>query len=96
MPDINDQRALLRGLQDYKASLDKHFASLKQEHQQLEGRWRAFNAVAQGDSMKQFRSVWQRSQANLKDYQNQSDKIKPLLEERIQALEDFLRANGGL
>lgn len=91
-----DARALLAGLKDYKASLEKHFSSLKQEHQLLEGRWRAFNSVAQGDYIDEFRSTWQRTQANLKDYQNQSDRIKPLLEERIQFLEEFLRANGGL
>ncbi|KPQ32411.1 MAG: hypothetical protein HLUCCO16_20185 [Phormidium sp. OSCR] len=91
-----DSRLLLRGLQEYRGSLEKHLSQLTSDYQQLEGRWRAFNSVSEGDYADQFRSGWLRTEARFKEYINQSQKIKALLNERISALEDLNRQEGGL
>ncbi|EDX77422.1 hypothetical protein MC7420_559 [Coleofasciculus chthonoplastes PCC 7420] len=91
-----DTRILLAGLQDYRKSLEKHLTQLRSEYQQLENKWRAFNAVAEGDYADQFRGGWLRTEAQFKDYINQSEKIKVLLEERISGLIDLNRQEGGM
>jgi hypothetical protein len=91
-----DTRRLLAGLQEYRKSLEKHIAQLTSEYNQLENRWRAFNAVSEGDYATQFRSGWLQTDARFKGYINQSQKIKALLNERIVALEELNRQEGGL
>ena len=82
-----DTRLLLVGLREYHQSLEQHIAQLNSEYAQLEQRWRGFNAVAEGDYADQFRSGWMHTHARFQDYINQSEKIKALLNERIDALE---------
>jgi len=91
-----DTRRLLAGLQEYQKSLEKHIAQLTSEYNQLENRWRAFNAASEGDYAAQFRSGWMQADARFKAYINQSQKIKSLLNERIVALEDLNRQESGL
>ncbi|MBO1063215.1 MULTISPECIES: hypothetical protein [Nostocales] len=91
-----DTRLLLAGLQKYRESLEKHITQLTSEYTQLEQRWRAFNAVSEGDYANQFRSGWMQTDARFKTYINQSQKIKSLLNERIAALEEFNRQEGSL
>ena len=91
-----DSRLLLRGLIDYRNSLEKHIDQLTAEYQQLEGRWRAFNAVSEGDYADQFRAGWGRTEAQFRAYIDQSQKIRVLINERINDLEDLNRQEGGL
>jgi len=69
---------------------------LNSEYAQLEQRWRAFNAVSEGNYANQFRSGWLKTDARFKDYINQSQKIKAFLDERIDALEAVNRSEGSL
>jgi len=91
-----DTRRLLAGLQEYRNSLEKHFAQLTSEYNQLEKRWRAFNAVSEGDYATQFRSGWLQTDARFKAYINQSQKIQAFLNEKINDLENVNRTEGGL
>jgi len=91
-----DTRRLLAGLQEYRNSLEKHIAQLTSEYYQLEKRWRAFNAVSEGDYATQFRLGWTQTDARFKAYINQSQKIKALLNERITDLENVNRIESGL
>lgn len=86
-----DTRLLLAGLKEYRTSLEKHIAQLTSEYSQLEQRWRAFNAVSEGDYANQFRSGWIETDKRFKAYINQSQRIKALLNERIDDLEAFNR-----
>jgi hypothetical protein len=88
-----DTRILLQGLKEYFASLETHINQLNSEYQQLENSWLKFNSVAQGDYADQFRGGWLKTQANFRDYINQSLKIKVMLEERINFLEQFNQNN---
>ncbi|MBP0011514.1 MAG: hypothetical protein J7545_21030 [Roseofilum sp. SBFL] len=69
---------------------------MNSEYAQLEQRWRAFNAVSEGNYANQFRSGWLKTDARFKDYINQSQKIKAFLDERIDALEAVNRSEGSL
>ncbi len=90
-----DTRVLLAGLKDYQSSLERHLVSLNSEYQQLENRWMAFNREAEGDYADQFRGGWLKTQAQFRDYINQSQNIKAMLEERIEFLEGTNRQEGG-
>lgn len=89
-----DTRALLSGLNEYRDSLEKHVSQLTAEHQQLEHRWRAFNAVSEGDYADQFRAGWMRTNEQFKSYIDQSVKIKALLNNRITSLEALNKGEG--
>lgn len=91
-----NSRLLLTGLLEYQNSLERHLGQLTSEYQQLEGRWRAFNSVSEGDYANQFRAGWMQTEARFKAYINQSQKIKALLNERISALEALNRQESGL
>ncbi|WP_030008271.1 hypothetical protein [Picosynechococcus sp. NKBG042902] len=91
-----DTRRLLAGLEAYRKSLERHIAQLTTEYTQLEKRWRAFNAVSEGDYAKQFRAGWLQTDARFKAYINQSQKIKVLLNERIAALQELNKQERGL
>ena len=87
---------LLAGLEEYRKSLEVHLAKTTSEYTQLEQKWRAFNAVSEGDYANQFRAGWMKTDARFKTYINQSQKIKSLLNERIEALRRFNQQEGGL
>jgi hypothetical protein len=91
-----DSRVLLAGLIEYRNSLERHLGQLTSEYHQLEGRWRTFNSVSEGDYADQFRAGWRQTEARFKDYINQSQKIKAFLNERISALEALNRQESGL
>lgn len=91
-----NSRLLLAGLTEYRNSLERHLGQLTSEYQQLEGRWRAFNSVSEGDYADQFRAGWMQTEARFRAYINQSQKIKALLNERISALEVLNRQESGL
>jgi hypothetical protein len=93
---MSDSRALLQGLIQYHGSLERHISSLGSEYEQLSGRWRAFSSVAAGDYADEFRGGWQRTDSNFQNYINQSQQIKALLSERIQALQELNRTEGGV
>ena len=91
-----DARRLLAGLKDYHKSLEKHLNKLNSEYQQLDNRWRAFNAVSAGDYADQFRNGWLRTKSQFESYIKQSQKIKAMLDKKIKYLEDFNRQEGGM
>jgi len=91
-----NSRLLLTGLLEYRTSLERHLGQLTSEYHQLEGRWRAFNSVSEGDYADQFRAGWIQTEARFKAYIDQSQRIKALLNERISDLEDLNRQESGL
>lgn len=93
---MTDTRQLLTGLVEYRNSLERHLEQLAPEYQQLNGRWQAFSAVSEGDYANQFRAGWLRTGSQFELYINQSQKIIALLNERITALEEVNRSEGGL
>lgn len=93
---MSDSRLLLAGLLEYRNSLERHLGQVTAEYQQVEGRWRAFNAVSEGDYAEQFRSGWMKTESRFRTYINQSQKIKALLNDRISDLEALNRQESGL
>lgn len=87
---------LLSGLENYRKSLEIHLAKTTSEYSQLEQRWRAFNAVSEGDYANQFRAGWMQTDAKFKAYINQSQKIKALLNDRIEKLRALNQQESGL
>lgn len=89
-----DTRRLLRGLEDYRKSLERHVNKTNAEFQQLENRWRALNAVYTGDAADEFRRYWLGTTSRFKEYLTRSKKIAALLDERIESLREYNRRNG--
>lgn len=81
-----DLALLLRGLEDYRSSLEIHLRTATQEYEQLDTRWQAFSSVYEGDAARQFRSHWLLTRQRFEDYITATEKISRLLDERIEAL----------
>jgi hypothetical protein len=94
MSITTDTRLLLLGLVKYRESLENHLNRLGAEYIQLENRWRIFNAVSEGDYADQFRVGWAQTEANFNFYINQAQKVKTLLNERIDDLTQLNEGNG--
>lgn len=81
-----DSALLLRGLEEYRSSLDVHLQTVTHEYEQLDTRWQAFSSVYEGDAAQQFRSHWLCTRQRFEDYITATQKISKLLDERIEAL----------
>lgn len=84
-----DATRLLRGLQDYRVTLDLHLQRLRQEYEQLDGTYRAFQSVYDGDAAREFHANWLRTKLGFEQYIQGTDRIAALLDERISALAGF-------
>lgn len=89
-----DTTRLLRGLEDYHASLVKHLTSLQAEYNQLDRRWRAFSAVYEGTAAREFHAHWERTRRMFEEYMQATQKIQHILDERIEALRRLDSAGG--
>jgi uncharacterized protein YukE len=91
-----DSRILLRGLEEYNRVLERHSSMLKMEFDHLDSRWQQFSSVYEGEAADQFRAGWIRTTQNFQEYIEQTERIRVLLRERIDALRDADRAESGL
>lgn len=91
-----DTRVLLKGLEEYSRALEQHSMLLKLEYNSLDVRWQMFSRVYEGDSADQFRAGWLRTSQNFQDYMNQTEQIKRILDERIEALREANKTEDGL
>jgi uncharacterized protein YukE len=81
-----DAALLLRGLQEYRGSLDLHLDRLKAEFNHLDARWHAFSGEYEGEAAAQFRAHWLRTRLAFEEYISATERISKLLDERIDAL----------
>jgi len=91
-----DTRLLLAGLEEYHQLLDRHILELQTEYDSLLNVWSAFSSVYEGDAADQFKTGWTRTDFNFKDYIEATRKISKMLEDRISALRDANREEGGM
>jgi uncharacterized protein YukE len=91
-----DSRLLLSGLEEYSRVLDRHSVYLKMEFGNVDNHWAQFSSVYEGEAADQFRAGWLRSTQNFQEYITQTDRIRMLLEERIEALREANRSESGL
>ncbi len=91
-----DSRSLLSGLEEYSRVLERHSVMLKIEFRNVDSHWAQFSGVYEGDAADQFRAGWLRTTLNFQEYISQTDRIKALLEERIEALREANRNESGL
>jgi len=89
-----DTRLLLQGLEDYRKALDRHLKKLDTEFHVLEQRWVALNAVYTGDAADEFRKYWMVTIARFNEYITRTRRISEMLDERIEALQEFNRSEG--
>ena len=91
-----DTRRLLSGLVEYRHQLTSHLARLRNEYASLDNGWRAFSSTYEGDAADQFREGWMRTARRFNEYIDNTQRIMQILDERIQALEEANRRDGGL
>jgi len=93
---VADTRILLAGLEEYHRVLGRHVSQLSSEFQTLSSIWHRFAAVYEGDAADQFKSGWMRTTAMFQEYLEQTHQISGMLDERIDALRQANRTEGGL
>jgi uncharacterized protein YukE len=81
-----DAALLLRGLQDYRTTLDLHLQKLQQEWDQLDRMYAAFRSVYEGDAAREFHTYWLRTRLGFEQYIDGTRRISQVLDERITAL----------
>lgn len=81
-----DSTLLLHGLQDYRVSLDLHLQRLRQEYQQLDLVYRAFQSVYEGEAARDFHANWLRTKLGFEQYIQGTERIAVLLDDRISVL----------
>jgi WXG100 family type VII secretion target len=86
----------LKGLEDYAGVLDRHSSMLNIQFNDLDSHWRTFSSVYEGEAADQFRAGWERTTQNFQEYIQQTERIRGLLRERIEALREADRAESGL
>lgn len=91
-----DSRILLKGLEDYSRVLEGHSSMLNVQFNYLDSQWRTFSSVYEGEAADQFRAGWTRTAQNFQEYIQQTERIRGLLSERIEALREADRAESGL
>ena len=93
---VADTRILLAGLEEYHRVLGRHVSQLSSEFQGLSSVWQRFAAVYEGDAADQFKHGWIRTTAMFQEYLEQTHQISGMLDERIDALRQANRTEGGL
>lgn len=92
MADLN---ALVAGLRDYRATLDRQVTLLAAELEQLEGARQALDAVFHGEAAESFRQRWASAANRFHEYLEQGRLVERELERRAAALEIAARQAGG-
>jgi len=92
----NDTRLLLAALEDYQAVLRRHLIELRTEFDRTENRWHAFAYYYEGDAAEQFKFRWLRTVDRFHEYQDRTDAVLRVLEERIEALRRVNQVESGL
>ena len=82
-----DTSLLLQGLKEYQKTLKMHGHVVAQEYAQLDNQWHAFEQVYEGDSAREFKSYWSRTQQRFEEYIEAVRKIGIILNGRIDELE---------
>lgn len=91
-----DTKLLLSGLEAYLESVNRHIESLKEEYQHLDNTWRRFSACYEGEAADQFREGWLRTADRFREYMEGADRIRIILDERVDALREANRTEGVL
>lgn len=91
-----DTRILLAGLEEYHRVLGHHVSQLSSEFQTLAGIWSRFDTVYEGEAANQFKAGWRRTTQMFQEYLEQTHQISAMLDERIDALRETNRTEGGL
>ena len=92
----NDTRVLLSALEEYHATLRRHLVELRTDFDQTENRWHAFAYHYEGDAADQFKAHWVRTVDRFHEYQNRTDALARVLEERIEALRRANQVESGM
>lgn len=91
---MHDQRLLLAGLTNYRDSLDKHLVSLQDEFARIRTAWYTLREVFHGNAADEFEPVWQGTLTAFQHYQEDGQRIRHVLAQRIDALQDFEKTEG--
>lgn len=88
---MHDQRILLTGLTAYRDSLDKHLVSLREDFARIRSSWNALREFFHGNAADEFEPVWEGTLSAFQHYQEDGARIRQVLAQRIESLEDFER-----
>ena len=89
-----DTRLLLKGLEDYRKSLDRHLKELNTEFRVTEQRSRALYSVYTGDAADEFKKYWSVTVSRFQEYLTRTQRISAMLDERIEYLREYNRQEG--
>ena len=91
-----DTRVLLQALEEYHAALRRHLIEVRTDFDQMQNRWYALSYVYEGDAADQFKAKWALTIDRFREYQERTDAISRVLDERIAALRQVNQTEPGL
>jgi uncharacterized protein YukE len=83
-----NSHSLATALDEYQAALARQAATLRGELEPLQRSWAALFSVYEGTATEQFRAGWIRTERMIEDYLATAERLRPLLQERLEALRD--------
>lgn len=89
-----DAHRLRLGLTDYLEALRHQSADMREEGERLKAVWGHTREVYQGRGAEEFREAYERSARMLADYLAVLNRMIPVIEQRLAALEQFDSPDG--
>jgi hypothetical protein len=84
---------LLATLERYAQQLERHMATLRGRHQELEAAWVRLRGVYEGEGAEMFGEAFESASARLADYASQGALIERQLQTKIADLRAFQAAD---
>ena len=84
---------LLSTLERYAQQLERHMATLRGRHQELEAAWGRLRGIYEGEGAEMFGDAFESASARLADYASQGAMIERQLQAKIEDLRAFQAAD---
>ncbi len=86
MPDVT---RLVRGLEDYIATLERHLVQLRDHGAQLDAAWIRLREVYHGQGADMFAQAFERTRQMIGIYSTTAEAVVPVMRDRVEALGQF-------
>jgi hypothetical protein len=86
---MTDATALAEHLTAYENAIDRHLQQLGEEFRQLQGSFGLLRECYQGIGADRFDEVWSGTTHRFDEYLTQSQAVRVVLQERLEALRTF-------
>lgn len=89
-----DARALIAGLSEYAAALERQVEATRSRFNEVERVWRLLSECYAGTAADEFRPGWEATEARFREYVERTTLLRRVLQDRLDDLRAADRATG--